>query len=67
MMTKKDYKEFATILKRVRGSYYIDLESEPALRGALNALDDIEEEMMAYFEKDNPNFNPHRFMQAAKR
>jgi hypothetical protein len=57
-MSRKDYQEFASIIKDVEGSARLDNAREIA------AIHEIMLRSARYFKADNPNFRPVQFFMA---
>jgi hypothetical protein len=59
MMSRKDYVKFAAMMARLRKRGTSDKEAYTLVRAR-----DVEDELIAIFIADNPEFKPERFRKA---
>lgn len=60
-MSRKDYKQFAEMLKRLA-----NLEHKYGNPYGLEILKTVAEDMSSIFKRDNPNFDKDRFLSACE-
>ena len=65
MMTRKDYKLFAEMIRNLKNSENHDaLDNGLGLYGYNRAIEDMASELVKLFADDNSNFDSDRFLKA---